>query len=352
MGEKNILFVCGGSGGHILPCIAMAEYFQQKKCHSYFLVSGKQTDKKIMEEFPYPYTTLSKLTKKTDYCTFLYKHIKQVKTLLQYLKIDVVIASGSIYSFAPLLLLSLKKYRFFLFEPNVIPGRVNSFFWRFCEKVFTGWKCDYSRAFFGNKACVTGIPIRNSLKTTYPKSKVLSELNLNSNKKTIVILGGSQGSGFLNNYVVKILLHSELKDKINIILLTADKLPEESFAGRENIKIIPFTTDTGRYYDIADLIITRAGAITLAEICYKQVPNITIPYPYSANDHQLKNAKFLQSKGLTFLVEENKFDKKYFIDMCKKLISNDNLISNMKLAMKGYFIEEAEKKIYNNIFKE
>lgn len=352
IGKKNILFVCGGSGGHILPCIAMAEYFQAKHHNCYFLVSAKDVDRKIMESFPYPYATLSKVDKKLNYYTFVYKHISSINTLTSYIKIDIVIAAGSIYSCVPLVSLLLKKSRTFLFEPNVIPGRVNSMFFRFYEKVFTGWRDDCSASFFGSKSYVSGIPIRKSIKTKYEKYIVLEELKLPRDRKTILILGGSQGSEFLNNNVVKVLIQSDLKNKINLIVLSSDKSPQIELPKNGNTKILPFTTEVGKYYDIADLIITRAGAITLAEICYKQIPNISIPYPFSANNHQLQNSKFLQSKGLTFLVEENRFDSEYFIGLCKKLLLNDNLISNMKYAMRGYFIDNAEEIIYNQIFKE
>lgn len=346
---KNILFVCGGSGGHILPCVAMAEYFSTKNCQSYFLVSNKNVDMKIMENFSYPYATLHKISNKLDYCTFMYEHMLSVRTLLNYVKTDIVIASGSIYSFTSLLLLYIKKCRTFLFEPNVIPGRVNSLFFRLCEKVFTGWRSDYSADYFGAKVCISGIPIRESIRNRYNRYEVLSALNLSPDKKTILILGGSQGSKFLNNYVVRLLLQSDISDKINIILLTSDKFPEEKFKKDKNIKILPFTIEVGKYYDATDLVITRSGAITLAEICYKQIPNISIPYPSSANNHQIENSKFLQKEGVTFLMEEGGFCDEHFIGLCKKLLFNDNLIGNLRAKMKGYFIDNAQEKIFKQI---
>ncbi len=350
MHKKGVLFVCGGSGGHILPSVAMAEYFSTKNCLSYFLVSNKSVDIKIIENFPYPYATIPKISGKLDYCTFMYKHLSNVSTLVRYIEPDIVIASGSIYSFAPLLLLLIKRYKTFLFEPNVIPGRVNSLFFRLCEKVFTGWRNDYSTDYFGKRAYISGIPIRKSIKIKHDRYKVLSELNLNSDRKTVLILGGSQGSRFLNNYIVKSLLQSDLSDNINIILLTSDKFPHEKFRDSQNIRVLPFTLEVGKYYDAADLVITRGGAVTLAEICYKNLPNISIPYPASANNHQLENSKFLQKEGLTFLIEEGNFCNEYFINLCKKLLFYDNLISNLRAKMKGYFLDDAERKIYDGIF--
>ncbi len=345
----KVLFICGGSGGHIFPCIAIAEYFATKGIECYFLVSDKTVDIKIMDNFPFAYATITKISNKFDYLFFTYKHYKNVRTLLNYLNPSIVISTGSIYSFIPLLYLLKENKKIFLFEPNTIPGRVNGFLFNFCEKVFTGWKYDYSKYFFGDKAIVSGIPLRNNIKIKYDKNTVLNELGLQQNKKTVLIVGGSQGALFLNSYIVKILAQSEISCDIQIILLTASKSYERIFEENRNIKILPFTVDVGKFYSVADLAITRSGAITLAEICYRQIPNISIPYIGSANDHQLMNSKFLQEKGLTFCIEEKKFKESDFIKVCKKLLFYDNLISNVKMTMESFFIRDAEKTIYKEI---
>ncbi|MFN7181698.1 MAG: UDP-N-acetylglucosamine--N-acetylmuramyl-(pentapeptide) pyrophosphoryl-undecaprenol N-acetylglucosamine transferase [Planctomycetota bacterium] len=351
--EKNkILLVCGGSGGHIFPSIAMAEYLINKNIDCYFLVSRKNIDIKIMEKFPFPYATIPHISQRSDYLFFLYNHYKNVKTLFSHLQPSVVISTGSIYSFVPLLFFFLQKgIKIFLFEPNTIPGRVNSFFFRWCENVFTGWKYDYSATFFGAKTIISGIPIRNGVKKVYERKMVLQELNLQPHRKTVLITGGSQGSLFLNTSIVKILVQSELSKEIQIALLTSDRFSGDNFLSQENIRILPFTIDVGKFYSIADLVITRGGAMTLAEVCYRQLPNISIPYPGSANNHQLINSKFLQEKGLTFCLEESDFKESVFIEICKKFLFNDNLISNIKMNMRSFFIDNAETTIYETISK-
>lgn len=364
-GGVNILMSCGRTGGHIKNAINLARYLKtnintveikfvipedfkfthilQRENLKYYLIPVKPTPSKF--SFTYIYFTLK----------MLQSFIRSV-IIINKVNPGLIIGFGS-YSSLPVILAAFIKGRripVIIHEQNVVPGRANLFLAKFADRVAVSFK--ETERYFDNKSYFTGNPIREDL-CGLSKIEASKFLGLETNKFNILITGGSQGSEFINNLMIEVVnsLPVKFKEKLQIIHLTGmryytsvkDKYNEINF---EQVKIYGFLEEIEYALAASDIIISRAGAMTISEIAAFGKPAILIPYPY-ARAHQRINAEHLKRNKAVIVFNQEDINIDNFKKTLMDLITNKHKLDKMAELIKNLVTPGANKRFTDLIFK-
>src|SRR5262245_2720270 len=329
----KVLIADGGTGGHIFPAIAVANELKKRSDMESILFTGT------------PYGLESEIVPRHGYDLQMIQVggligkslMKRLKTLLQmpgaYLasarivrefKPDVAIGFGA-YSSGPVLVAAhRRKIPILLVEPNAIPGVTNRIALRFAKRVAVAYE-DSANVFQG-KAVVTGTPVRP-----------LREIELTHEKFTLGIYCGSQGSRAINDVVMEALPElAKMKNELHIIHQTGksdyDRVKAKYDSTAPFFEVTPFVYQVEEFYSSCDLLLCRAGAVTLAEITVFGKPAILVPLPTAAHNHQEQNARRLAEAGAAKMILQNDFSAAVFIEEIKSLSANAEKLHEMSAA--------------------
>jgi len=323
-----LCFVAGKSGGHLLPCITQAEKFLHTDASNqvYLFSSGSQLDKKIMEKHPLIHHIMPAKLDRVPYQQpwlfplFLYQMTNYfVQSLYQLwcIKPAAIISFGGLNSIPVCLAGMLLGYPFQLHELNVEPGQSIQFLSRFTDTVYIYFS--QTAEYFKNKKWVlTPYPIRFTDKDLlYDKDTLLHQWHLSADKKTILILGGSQGSVFINQAIKESLqANPDLAAQVQIIhqVGSQDSADYQHFYDQHAIPAVVFAYNEQlqNFYNLADCIICRAGAGTLFEVAFFKKPCIIIPLQTTLNNHQVQNAYAMQTmfpENFSVLLQDDTAEK-------------------------------------------
>jgi UDP-N-acetylglucosamine--N-acetylmuramyl-(pentapeptide) pyrophosphoryl-undecaprenol N-acetylglucosamine transferase len=321
---KNILISGGGTGGHIFPAIAIANGLRVKFPDANILFVGAK-GRMEMEKVPqagYPIEGLwiSGLQRKLNLrnLSFPFKLLSSLikaNEIIRKFVPDVVIGTGG-YASGPLLYVAAKKgIPTLILEQNSFPGITNKLLGKSVRRVCVAYQ-GMEKYFPKEKICITGSPIRseiNDLQAT--KEEGLEYFNLTREKTTILVIGGSQGALKINEAIGET-LNKIVANNIQMIWQTGSSSYEmakefaERSSKRNNVKVVDFISRMDLAYAASDLIVSRAGAIAIAEIVAVGKPAIFIPLPSAAEDHQTKNAMALVDGKAAIMIKENEAKEK------------------------------------------
>ncbi len=326
--KKKILIVAGGTGGHILPALCLAEALKEK--HSSIeieCVHGfSDLEKKIYEKYPFRCHLFSvgRLRKnvpwKEKVKTFFLLPYSLLKALKLILKIQphLVFGTGGAVS-GPLLLASffLRK-KTIIWEPNIVPGLSNRWLSRFVNEAIVVFE-ETKKYLYSKRKVKFAFPVRSSIASIQAKQK---EPRDTRDTVHLLVLGGSQGSSLLNKVVSQTLL-TKTNWPLSVIHQSGQKDFHDLknlYNGVQHVKVVPFLDEMDQSYEWADIVISRAGIGTLAELSCVGRATILVPLRHSADQHQLKNALFLKEKSATILIEEGQMDSKILKNCLEDLI--------------------------------
>lgn len=304
--HHRICFVAGRSGGHILPCITLAQQAinRHPDYEVVFFSTDAPLDKQLLSGNPIIHTyfslTLSpfNIKKIYNYPVFIwymlvalytsYRHLRQLKP-------ETVITTGGYVAIPVCFAAKLLGIPIELYELNVVPGKTIKILAPMAHKI---WVCfENSMRFLPAKKCtLTNYPIKFIDKTKImSKTEALNAIQFSSDRKTLLVLGGSQGSVFINNLIRYWLeQNKEIYTQLQVIHQTgsSDSTDWHSLYTQCGIPAIVFSysNDIGTYYAASDLVICRSGAGTLAEIMFFDKRCITIPLEVKTTMHQVDNA--------------------------------------------------------------
>jgi UDP-N-acetylglucosamine--N-acetylmuramyl-(pentapeptide) pyrophosphoryl-undecaprenol N-acetylglucosamine transferase len=324
--KSKILISTGGSGGHVIPAITMHDHL--KDDYDILISSDVRGLKYLDNKF---YNILVVDTPKLNNFILLPLSILKVfflilKSLLLFKKekIQILISTGGYMSLPLCIAARILNIKIYLLEPNMVIGRANKFFLKFCEKIIC-----YSEN-------IISFPkkFRSKLKIVNPlirKKYYNKKLNEHENEKfTLIIIGGSQGAQIFDKILHESIIKISKIKPLKVIHQTNQKnvdalknLYSENII--DNI-VFNFDQNLNLLIDQADLCITRAGASSLAEISLSKKPFIAIPLPSSKDNHQLENANYYKNKGCCWVVDQINFDKKKFEDLLLNILSNKDEI--------------------------
>ncbi len=320
--KPKIIITGGGTGGHVYPAIAIADTIRKKRPDAEILfvgAKGKLESVKVPQA-GYNIITLpvkglprrlsiKALVSFLDFIISIYKAKKIIKSF----KPNIVIGVGG-YASAPILYAVRKKnICIFLQEQNSFPGLTNRYFAKYANKIFVAYE-GLEKWFPTEKIIYSGNPVRNFYENMPSKKKALEYFNFKDNIPTIFLTGGSLGSETLNLSVLKN-IDLILNNNIQFIWQTGkiyynrimSQLKDKHLP---NIVIKPFIDNMIYAYTAADLVIARAGAITVSELAILHKPVIFVPSPNVAEDHQRKNALALVQKNAALIIDDNQAPQK------------------------------------------
>jgi len=237
----------------------------------------------------------------------------------------------------------------FIQEQNSHPGITNKILGKYSKKIFVAY--DGMDRFFDSKKIVcSGNPVRESIRLfkSVNKNEVYEKLNLTSNKKTILVLGGSQGADKLNKSITDS-IDFFIKNDLQVILQTGTRYYEnyKKFKNK-NLIIVPFVDKIEELYSISDLIVSRSGASIISELCIVGKPVIFVPSPNVVDDHQTKNARSIYDNGACEFINEDELDFK-LTPIINKLIVSDIYRINLSEKIKAISKKNAVKIILSEI---
>ncbi|MGB0933257.1 MAG: undecaprenyldiphospho-muramoylpentapeptide beta-N-acetylglucosaminyltransferase [Lishizhenia sp.] len=342
---ERVIISGGGTGGHIFPAIAIANEIKKRNPEANILFVGAE-GKMEMEKVPQAgYSIVGLpirgLQRKFTLTNFLlpFKIIKSLlkarKTIKEH-KPELVIGVGGYASGPTLMAASWQKIPTIIQEQNSFAGKTNIILGKKANKICVAY-AGLEQFFPKDKIVLTGNPVRNEMVDINDKrDSAIEHFKFQSDKKTVLIIGGSLGARTLNNSVFNGLI--SLQEKNIQVIWQCGKLYKKTLEEKlqnhnlDNIILTDFIARMDFAYAAADVVVSRAGAISVSELCLVGKPTILVPSPNVAEDHQTHNAMALVNKDAAILVKDNVAEK----ELVSTLIS---LVEN----------KEEQKKLASNI---
>ena len=357
---KRFIISGGGTGGHIFPAIAIADELKRRLPDAEILFVGAK-DRMEMQKVPqagYPIEGLwiSGLQRKLSWQNLLFplKFISSLlksRSIIKRFKPDAVIGTGGFASGAVVKVAGQMGIPTFIQEQNSYAGITNKMLAKNAHKICVAY--DAMEQFFPKEKIVkTGNPIRDGLlNIAQYRSEGLSYFHLDSQRKTLLVLGGSLGARRINQLIEQQL---PLFEQLGVqVLWQCGKLYYEEYKkyNSEQVRVLAFIDRMELAYAAADVIISRAGASSVSELCVVGKPVIFIPSPNVAEDHQTKNARAIADKQAAILLRESELNE-LFSDTFSKLIANEAQQEALSAHIKALAQPNATKDIVNLILND
>ena len=327
----RVIIGAGGTGGHLYPALALVEYIKEKEPDSEFLFVGTKDrlEAQVVPSKGYNYVGLNvhglvgNPIKKAIAATVFVKSIFTAKKVVKKFKPDIVIGFGGYPSASVVEAAYRLGYKTMIHEQNSIIGLTNKILIKHVDKIV----CCYDRAYQNfpkEKTYKLGNP-RASVITSMKPKEIFSKYGLDKHKPLVTIVMGSLGSKSVNEKLLESLRDFEKKD-YQVLYVTGKNYYEEmkNKVGKlnHNVKLVPYIDDMPSLLKNTTLIVSRAGASTMAEISAIGVPSILIPSPYVASNHQEYNARELSDRNGALMILEKDLNSKDFVDKVDYVINN------------------------------
>ncbi len=361
MEGKRYIISGGGTGGHIFPALSIANEIKQRYANAQILFVGA-LGKMEMEKVPaagYKIIGLpvSGFPRKPGIKWFkfaidLFKSTVQARKIIKDFKPDIAIGVGGFASGPVLRAASKKGIPIVIQEQNSYAGITNKLLAKKAQKICVAYE-NMERFFPAERIILTGNPVRNNLIiTSDQKAEALKYFNISTSSKVILIIGGSLGARSVNDAVINNLMEIE-ENGTEIIWQTGafyfDEMVEKTQVHKpKNLQLHKFISRMDLAYTVADLIISRAGAGTISELCLVGKSTILVPSPNVAEDHQTKNAMALVEQEAAVLVNDNTIDKE-LLNQAFDLMNNDELTKKLALNIQKLAKPKATETIVNEI---
>jgi UDP-N-acetylglucosamine--N-acetylmuramyl-(pentapeptide) pyrophosphoryl-undecaprenol N-acetylglucosamine transferase len=359
--NQRIVIAGGGTGGHIFPAIAIANALKKIDGTIEILFVGAK-GKMEMEKVPQAGYTIegldiagynrSSLIKNIGLPFKLVKSFFQVRSILKRFKPGAALGVGGYSSFPVLKVAQAKGIPTFIHESNSFAGKSNILLGKKATEIFTG--TDGMEKFFpANKIRVTGNPVRSAIsQSTITQREGLKFFSLDDTKKTVLVIGGSLGAKSINEAVDKGL--DELLDAgLQVIWQTGKPYAARAgdrAKGKPSVWTNEFIKQMEYAYAAADLVVSRAGAMAVAELCVVKKPVLFVPYPFAAEDHQTANALKLVNKNAAVMVKDNEAMGK-IIPLVIDLARDENRRNELEKNIAAFAITNADKIIAEEMLK-
>ena len=343
----TIVMAGGGTGGHVMPLLAVARQLAQDGHQSVFIGTRTGFEAKLVPPagFPLEFIEIGGLNRvgmmrKIRSLAQLPLSVLRSRKLIEKHGASAVFSLGG-YAAGPVVLAALwKKSPLVVMEPNAMPGLTNRKIGRFVRRALLSFP-DATRYFPPGKSEITGLPVRSEFFQIAPKAR--------ESKMTVLITGGSQGSRTLNQAAAGSWKYfRETRCPVRFIHQTgavahaplAQKFAESGMEG----EVAPFIDDMPAAFARADLVICRAGAGAVAELAAAGKPSILVPLPTAADQHQLRNAEAFQKAGASVLVLDAEMDGGRLFEEVEKLRTHPELLHRMGERARAFAHPDAARR--------
>ncbi|MFT5411658.1 MAG: UDP-N-acetylglucosamine--N-acetylmuramyl-(pentapeptide) pyrophosphoryl-undecaprenol N-acetylglucosamine transferase [Verrucomicrobiales bacterium] len=356
----KIVIACGGTGGHLFPGIAVAQALRARGHESVLLISEKEIDALASQGYSelefrkVPAIGLPKLVSPAA-VKFGFKLISTYRRCAKIIKsfeADAVLGMGGFTSMPPIMAGRRRKAKTFIHESNAIPGKANKLTARWVDTVLLGLD-ECAQHFPGRETRTVGTPLREAMTNPVDRAEALEFFGFEGDtKKTLFIMGGSQGARGVNRGVADALSEFD-PDGVRIIHITGKSEFESVTAalGKSGIEhyVSPFCQRMELAYELADLAIARSGASSLTELAAFGVPSILIPYPYAAEDHQTRNAEVFSKRKAAILMREDELSRRCLGKVVNDLFMDAQTLGKIGNSMAALAVLDAAENICDMI---
>jgi UDP-N-acetylglucosamine--N-acetylmuramyl-(pentapeptide) pyrophosphoryl-undecaprenol N-acetylglucosamine transferase len=355
--QYRIIISGGGTGGHIFPAIAIANAIKSTApdCEILFVGAERRMEMEKVPAAGYKIIGLpiaglqrKKIWKNFSVLTKLVRSLSMASKIIESFKPDAVIGVGGYASGPVLWKASRSNVPVFIQEQNSYAGLTNKLLARKARKIFVAYE-GMERYFAAEKIIITGNPVRQDISDIATKrDEAIKFFDLDSSKKTILFIGGSLGARTLNESIKNGLSIIE-ESNIQLIWQSGGLYYKEAQAlianyKGKNIRLIDFIKCMDLAYAASDVVISRAGALSISELCLAGKPAILVPSPNVAEDHQMQNALALTMKDAAILVKDNEA-RVTLIKTALWLVENDIRCAQLSINISKLAISASAEKI-------
>lgn len=361
MSAKKIILAGGGTGGHIFPAIAIAHAIRRLQPDTDILFVGAR-GKMEMEKVPqagYRIEGLdiagfdrSSLIKNIGLPFKLIKSFMQVRKIFNSFRPDAVVGVGGYSSFPVLRFAQSKGIPTFIHESNSFAGKSNILLGKKATRIFTA--TDGMEKFFpADRILITGNPVRQQIvKSQVSREEATRTFGLDPSRKTLFVTGGSLGAKGINE-AIDAGLEQLSGNNIQLIWQTGKPYAvraRERVASFQNMWTNDFIAAMENGYAAADVVVSRSGAMAIAELCVAGKPVVFVPFPYAAEDHQTVNAQNLVGKQAALMVKDSEAKEK-LVPTIINLIGNPEMMNTLKQQISKLATTNADDVIAKEILK-
>ena len=359
----NIIISGGGTAGHINPGIAIARYIRMKypEANIIFIGTERGLEKDLVprEGFEIKFIKARGFKRKISFEIFtiikdnIVGYIEATK-LIKLIKPEIVVGTGGYVCLPVVLAASRLKIPTLIHEANSYPGIANRILSKFVDVVAISFK-DTKKYFRRSKKVIfTGNPVRLEILST-TKEDARKEEGIEQNEMHVLIFGGSRGAQKINEAVVKMITMNNGRLTYNLVFATGQSqyelvinslIENKIDIGQcSNINITPYIFDMAQVMAISDLVVSRAGAITISEITARGLPSILIPFPYATENHQEINARTLERDGASIVVLEKELSGEILDHQITSLVNNKEQLTRMSRCARKLGVTNAVEEI-------
>ncbi len=359
------IIACAGSGGHINPGIAIANTIMKNEPDSAILFVGTNTgmENDLVKKAGYnlAHVRAGRFHRKLTWynirnMTRAFLGVFDTMSVISKFKPDVVIGTGGFICVPVMKGAKAKKIPYVLHESNAYPGLSVKVVAKDADKVLLGFEDAKTRLPEGTNVVFTGTPAKFDMDDMRALDKDECRKNvISDDRKIVFVTGGSQGAIKFNTTVINMIKKYKPEDVFFVIAVGPDNYDKTMDSIKEikdiekYLKVEKFVYEMDKMYKAADLLITRAGAMTITELSIARRPAILIPLPTAAENHQLFNAKAMENAGAGIVIEENLLNEDLLYDKIKDVITKDKLLATMGDNAAKLYKPNVEQVIYEEI---
>ncbi|MGL4712810.1 MAG: undecaprenyldiphospho-muramoylpentapeptide beta-N-acetylglucosaminyltransferase [Shewanella sp.] len=323
---KRILVMAGGTGGHVFPALAVAKYLAQQGWQVRWLGTADRMEARLVPQYGFDIDFIdikgvrgNGLLRKFAAPFKVVRSILQAKAVIAEFKPDVVLGMGGFASGPGGVAARLAGIPLVLHEQNAIPGMTN----KLLSQIATQVLCAFNNTFTSVKASVVGNPIRRELIALGAEPKPLADEALK-----VLVVGGSLGAKVFNDLMPAVVAALSTQQSITVWHqvgkdnLVGVKAAYQQHGQEGGVNIAEFIDDMEAAYRWADVVLCRAGALTVSELAAVGLPSILVPYPHAVDDHQTRNGQVLVEAGAAFLLPQAILDVNKLANKLQ-LLAND-----------------------------
>ena len=338
----KVVITGGGTGGHIYPALSIAQQLRQSGAELLYIGSGHGPEGALAEQEGFrfiavPSGPIAGMSLRTvQSLGKLSIGMMKAYSILRDFRPDVLVGTGGYTSAGVAFAEWMRHGRVVIHEQNSIPGRTNRFLARLARSVCVTFE-ESVRYFPAGKTIVTGLPVRPEIAAGMNKGTARKLLGLALDKFTVLVFGGSQGAKRLNEIVLDA-IPTLLNKNLQVLHQTGKKNYDEVVSRQPeggSYFIRPYIDKMAAAYASADLVVSRSGASSIAEITVCGLPAILVPYPYAQADHQTKNAEVISRPGAALVLEEHGATGSILAEMILDLIDDPARLERMAHASKS-----------------
>lgn len=349
---KHILIAAGGTGGHVYPALAVADYLREQGVKITWVGTRAGLEHRVIPAagIPLELISISGLRGK-GLLNLLFVPMKLIIAVIQTIKIflkvkpDAVLGMGGFVSGPCGLTAFILRKPLYLHEQNAIPGLTNKALSSLATKVMQAFPGSFKN---NNGIVVTGNPIRKDISAlAKPKDRIFSR----NDKIRLLVIGGSLGAQALNENVPEAISQIDKSLQPNVWHQTGKNKLDETVKSYKTLnieaKVTEFIENMAEAYEWADLVICRAGALTVSELANAGVGAILVPYPYAVDDHQTANAQYLTKTGAAILIQQDQLAARLKESLTELLQAGRSKLIEMAEAARALSKPDATKDVAN-----